>query len=317
MAINEWAIFRRKFVVLVKVVRFVVSNRPRVRHLSYSMRDPAHSKAVGQLLIAALCWSLAGLLFKYVEWPALAVAGGRGIIAALFLTVVCGRRLHFTWTPVQLGAALAYAACTVLFTLANKMTTAANAILLQFTAPIWVALFGAWLLGEKTRRIDWLTIAAVLGGLSLFFYEGLQLDNISGQLVALASGVAFAAMTILMRKQKDSSPLESIILGNVIGFLIGLPALFTAPAMPTSGWIALGLLGIVQLGVAYLLYSKALRHVTALEAVLIPVFEPILNPIWVMIFVGEKPGPLALLGGLIVVGSITLRAVASLRARQT
>jgi drug/metabolite transporter (DMT)-like permease len=277
------------------------------------MRDPAHTKAVGQLLFAALCWSLAGLLFKYVAWPALAVAGGRGIIAAGFLTLFCGRKLHFTWSPVQLGAALAYAACTVLFTLANKMTTAANAILLQFTAPVWVALLAAWLLGERTRRSDWLTIAAVLGGLGLFFYEGLQLQNIAGQLVALASGVAFAVMTIFMRKQKDTSPLESIILGNVISFLVGAPALLTAPALPTVGWVALGLLGTVQLGLAYLFYSHALKQVTALEAVLIPIIEPILNPIWVMLVIGEKPSSLSLAGGALVVGAVALRAVQAIR----
>ena len=277
------------------------------------MRDPAHPKAVGQLLFAALCWSLAGVLFKYVEWPGLATAGGRGIIAAVFLVVFCRRKLRFTWSPVQLGAALAYAACTILFTLANKMTTAANAILLQFTAPVWVALLGAWLLGEPTRRRDWFTIAAVLGGLGLFFYEGLQLQDIAGQLVALASGVAFAVMTILMRKQKDTSPLESIILGNVISFLIGVPALWSAPAMPATGWIALGLLGTVQLGVAYLLYSHALKHVTALEAVLIPIIEPILNPIWVMLVIGEKPTPLALAGGALVVGAVAVRATLAVR----
>lgn len=281
------------------------------------MRDPAHTKAVGQLLIAAVCWSLAGLLFKYVEWPALAVAAGRGIIAAAFLTLLCGRKLHFTWSPVQLGAAAAYAVCTVLFTLANKMTTAANAILLQFTAPVWVALLGAWLLGERTRRSDWATIAAVLAGLGLFFYEGLQLQKIAGQLVALASGVAFAVMTILMRKQKDTSPLESIILGNVISFLVGVPALWTAPAMPALGWIALGLLGIVQLGIAYLFYARALKHVTALEAVLIPIIEPILNPIWVMLVVGEKPSPLAIAGGALVVGAVGLRATLAVRQRNS
>ena len=166
---------------------FVVPKPQPCVHFCPSMRDPAHPKAVGQLLLAAVCWSLAGLLFKYVEWPALAVAAGRGIISAAFLILVCGRKLHFTWSPVQLGAALAYAACTVLFTLANKMTTAANAILLQFTAPVWVALLGAWLLGEPTRCRDWLTIGVVLGGLGLFFYDGLQLQNITGQLVALAS----------------------------------------------------------------------------------------------------------------------------------
>lgn len=277
------------------------------------MRDPAHSKSVVLLLGGALCWSLAGVLFKYVEWPGLAAAGGRGLIAAVFLLAVTWRSLRFTWSPLQLGAAVAYAACTILFTLANKMTTAANAILLQYTAPVWIALLGAALLGERTTRADWLTIAAVLGGLVLFFYEGLQLNNVAGLLVALASGLGFAIMTIMMRKQKATSPMESIILGNLLGFLIGLPALIQAPALPTSGWVALGLLGTVQLGVAYLFYAKAIKHVTALEAVLIPVMEPILNPVWVLIAVGERPTPLALVGGAVVLAAVTLRAVAGLR----
>jgi drug/metabolite transporter (DMT)-like permease len=277
------------------------------------MRDPAHTKSVGLLLGGAVCWSLAGVLFKYVEWPGLAAASGRGLIAAVFLLAVSWRSLRFTWSPLQLGAAAAYAACTILFTLANKLTTAANAILLQYTAPVWIALLGAWLLGERASRADWLTIAAVLGGLALFFYEGLQLNNITGLLVALASGLGFAVMTILMRKQKATSALESIILGNLLGFFIGLPVLWTAPALAPSGWIALGLLGTVQLGLAYLFYARAIKHVTALEAVLIPVLEPILNPIWVLLAVGEKPTPLALAGGAIVLGAVTLRATLGLR----
>ncbi len=277
------------------------------------MRDPAHTRSVGLLLAAALCWSLAGVLFKYVEWPGLAAASGRGLIAAVFLLAVTWRSLRFTWSRLQLGAAVAYAACTILFTLANKMTSAANAILLQYTAPVWIALLGAWLLGERTSRADWLTIASVLGGLGVFFYEGLQLRNLAGLVVALASGLGFAVMTILLRKQKDTSALESIILGNLLGFLIGAPALWTAPALPASGWIALGLLGVVQLGLAYLFYAKAIKHVTALEAVLIPVLEPILNPLWVMLAVNERPSRLALLGGAIVLGAVTLRAVAALR----
>ncbi len=279
------------------------------------MRDPAHTKSVGLLLGGALCWSLAGVLFKHVEWPGLAAAGGRGLIAALFLLAVCWRSLRFTWSPLQLGAAAAYTACTILFTLANKMTTAANAILLQYTAPVWIALLGAWLLGERTTRGDWLTIAAVLGGLGVFFYEGLQVGNVAGLIVALASGLGFAVMTILMRKQKDTSALESIILGNVLSFLIGVPALWTAPAMPVSGWLALGLLGVVQLGLAYLFYAKAIKHVTALEAVLIPVIEPILNPVWVMLDMGERPSRLALIGGAIVLGAVTLRALAGIRSQ--
>lgn len=278
------------------------------------MRDPAHTKSVGLLLAGALCWSLAGVLFKHVDWPGLAAGGGRGLIAALFLLAISWRSLRFTWSPLQLAAAAAYAACTILFTLANKLTTAANAILLQYTAPVWIALLGAWFLGERATRADWLTIAAVFGGLALFFYEGLQLNNVTGLLVALASGVAFAAMTLLMRKQKDTSAIESIILGNLIGFAVGLPALWSAPPLPATGWLALGLLGVVQLGLAYFFYAKAIKHVTALEAVLIPVLEPLLNPVWVLLAVGEKPSAYALAGGAVVLGAVTLRAIAGLRA---
>ena len=275
--------------------------------------DPEHRKAVGLLLLAALCWSLAGALFKFVPWPPLAAAGGRGLIAAVFLLLVRGRALRFTWSPLQIGTAVAYAGCTVLFAAANKLTTAANAILLQYTAPVWIALFGAWLLGERPTRADWLTIVAALAGMGIFLYDGLRLHDLAGILVAIASGVCFAAMIMLLRKQKDGSPIESVILGNLLGFLIGLPALWSAPPLPASGLVALLLLGVVQLGVPYLFYASAIKHVTALEAVLIPVIEPILNPVWVMLAVGEKPGSLALLGGVLVLGAVTWRAVASLR----
>jgi drug/metabolite transporter (DMT)-like permease len=277
------------------------------------MRDPAHTRSVGLLVGASLCWSLAGVLFKFVEWPGLAAASGRGLIAGTFLLVVCWRSLRFTWSPLQLGAAVVYAVCTILFAMANKMTTAANAILLQYTAPVWAALLGAWVLQERPTKGDWLTIAIVLGGLGLFLYDGLELGQLIGVELAIASGVAFACMPILLRKQPAGATIEPIILGNFLGALIGLPALLAAPALPASGWGALALLGIVQLGFAYLLYAPAIRHVTALEAVLIPVLEPVLNPLWVMLTVGERPSSRALLGGAIVLGAVTLRAIVSIR----
>ena len=279
------------------------------------MTDPAHRKSVGLLLLAALGWSLAGVLFKFVQWPPLAVAGGRGLIAALFLIAVRGRSLHFTWSPLQLGTAVAYAGCTVLFAAANKLTTAANAILLQYTAPVWIALFGAWLLGERAKRGDWVTILAVFAGMGVFLYDGLRLHDLAGIAVAIASGMFFAAMIMLLRKQKDGSPIESVILGNLLGFLIGLPSMWSAPPLTGGSMIALLLLGIVQLGIPYLFYAYAIKHVTALEAVLIPVSEPILNPLWVMLVVGEKPGSLAFLGGVIVLGAVTWRALAAIRER--
>jgi len=278
------------------------------------VRDPHHSRAIGQLVLAALCWSAGGLLIKSIDWPPLAVAGGRGLIAAIFLAAT-NRSLRFHFSPVQILGAVAYAGCTVTFVMATKMTTAANAILLQYTAPVWIALLGAWFLGERATRADWLTIAVVIGGMGLFVADGLKLTSLAGNLVGVASGGFFAIMTLALRKQKDGSPVESIILGNVLAFFIGLPSIIEAPALPATGWLALGLLGCVQLGVSYWLYARAIRHVTALEAVLIPVIEPILNPVWVLIVYHERPSALALAGGMLVLGAVTWRALRSIQGR--
>ena len=278
-----------------------------------SVTDPAHRKAVGLLLLTALGWSLGGVLMKSVDWPPFAVGGGRGLVAAVFLLAVRGRTLRFTWTPLQLGTALAFTGCTILFAAATKLTTAANAILLQYTAPVWVALLGAWLLGERARRADWWTIALTFVGMGVFFYDGLKFNNLTGILLAIASGVSFAVMIVLLRKQGAGSTIEAVILGNLLGFLIGLPSICAAPWPDHRSLVALLLLGVVQLGIPYLLYSHAIRHVTALEAVLIPVIEPILNPIWVLLVVHERPSPLSLLGGGIVLAAITWRAITSVR----
>ncbi len=278
-----------------------------------AMRNPEHARAVGLMASAALCWSLGGLLIKTVAWSPLAVAGGRGFIAAAFLAVFAPR-FRFTWSAAQIGGAVAYAATTVLFVTANKLTTAANAILLQYTAPVWIALFGAWFLGEPATRADWATIVVVFGGMALFFCDNLRFQGVEGNLVALASGVAFAAMTMLLRKQKDTSAVESIFLGDLLAGVIGLPFMLNGGPLPHAvGWAALALLGTVQLGLSYLLYARAIRHVTALEAVLIPVLEPILNPVWVLLFLGERPGRYALAGGVVVLTAVTLRTLHSLR----
>jgi len=265
------------------------------------------------LLGAALLWSLGGVLMKLVNWPPLAVGGGRALVAAIFLFALTWRSRPFRWGWLPLATAGAYTGCTLLFAAATKLTTAANAILLQYTAPAFVALLGAWLLKERPRREDWLTIGVVFVGLAIFLYDGLRLNDFAGIALAIGSGVCFALMIVLLRQQKDNAPLGAIIVGNVLAFLIGLPSIISAPMPDGRSLAALVVLGVFQLGLAYLLYTRAIRHVTALEGVLIPVIEPILNPLWVMLVIGEKPTALALLGGAIVIGAATWRAVASIR----
>lgn len=274
------------------------------------------SFAVGQLIIAALAWSLGGLLIKSIDWSPLAVAGARGFLAGTFLLLI-SRPLHFTFSKPQVLGAIGYALCTVTFCTATKLTTAANAILLQYTAPVWIALLGSWLLKEKATSKDWLTIFFVIFGMLLFFKDGLQGSHLLGDTLAALSGLFFAGMTIALRRQKNTSAIESIILGNYIAFLIGLPWIAKSKNLSPKGWLCLVLLGVVQLGLSYGLYAKAIRHVTALEAVIIPVIEPILNPMWVLLVMGEKPTALAILGGVIVLTAVTLRAVSTTKLSST
>jgi len=257
--------------------------------------------------VTAVLWSSGGLLIKAVSWNPIAIAGTRSAIAALLLLAVI-RRPQFTWSSAQIGGAVAYAVTVILFVAANKLTTAANAILLQYTSPIYAALLGAWFLGERATALDWLTIGLTLAGMGLFFLDDLAIGGVWGNACAIVSGGTFACLVLFLRKQRDSSPLESVLLGNALTALVSLP--FTLQSQPgLSGWVRLALLGVFQLGLPYILYSAAIKHVTALEAILIPVVEPILSPLWVFLVMGEAPGRWALVGGLIVLVSVTVRCM--------
>jgi len=264
-------------------------------------------RAIIFLLIAATLWSSGGLLIKLVSWNPVAIAGLRSLIAVLILLVFF-RHSRLSWSFYQIGGAVAYAVTVILFVVATKLTTAANAILLQYTAPVYVALLGAWFLGESTQWFDWTIIFVVIGGMVLFFLDHLTAGNLLGNGFAILSGLSFSFLILFLRKQKNESPLGSVILGNLLTGLIGLPFMFESMPSPMS-WVGLILLGVVQLGLSYVLYSEAIKHVTALEAVLIPGIEPILNPIWVFLILGEVPGKWALAGGFIVFISVTARCM--------
>jgi len=263
-------------------------------------------KALLMLVGAALCWSLAGVLIKWVPLNAMAIAGARSAFAAL-VVLAAYPRMRITWSFHQLAGAAAYAGVMITFVLATKMTTAANAILLQYTAPAWVALFGPWFLKERARPSDWATIAVVTGGMVLFFFDKISITGTWGNLLAVFSGFCFGWVFLLTRRQKDTSPFESVFLGNVLTALAALP--FMVGETPDArALLGLVLLGVIQLGLAYVLFASASRYVTALDASIILLLEPILNPVWTMIFLGEKPGPWSLLGGAVILGAVTLRA---------
>lgn len=275
---------------------------------------------IAVLALVGTLWSVGGVLIKLVPWPPLAIWSMRSAIAAV--AILCVRRV--SWRGISRTewlAAAGLAATTALFVAANKYTTAANAILIQYSAPAWVAILGAVWLGERASRIDWLTIAVALGGITLFFFEKLTLDHTTGNLFALGAGMVFAVHVAAARRlaQQGRSPLRAIFLGHVLAMVGGAPmalsAMSSAP-LETEAWLALIALGIFQQAVPSLLYAWAMQRATALEGLLVPILEPILSPCWVWLFVDESPGRWALAGGALVVGAVTARAWFGLRQQR-
>jgi drug/metabolite transporter (DMT)-like permease len=273
-------------------------------------------RAQGSALLAvaacALLWSTGGLFVKLISWNPFAIAGVRSLIGGLVILLFL-RRPRFTWSFAQIAGAVCYAGCMILFVSANKLTTAANAILLQYTAPLYAAVLGWIILKEKANALDWVTMAVVVGGMVLFFMDSLTLGGMQGNLLAILSGMFFAGAMVSFRAQKEGSSLESILLSHAITLVISIPFLWQgAPSL--AGWGALAFLGIFQIGLSSILLTYGVKHVTAVQTLLTAVLEPLFNPVWVFLVLGERPGPRALVGGAIILVAVTLRSVFSLRS---
>ena len=257
------------------------------------------------MVLAAILWSTAGILIKLVSLHPIAIAGFRSLIA-LTVIVILTHKYRIDFSLPQIGGAIAYALTVNFFIVANKLTTATNAILLQYTAPVYAAILASWFLDEPIKWFDWSAILFTIGGTLLFFLDRITVGNLRGNWFAILSGFSYACFVVFMRKQKNDSPIETVILGNLLTGLVGLPFMFET--MPDRlSLCGLILLGVVQLGLSYILYSSAIKHLKAVEAVLIGGIEPILNPIWVFLVLGEAPGRWALMGGFIVLTSVTTR----------
>jgi len=259
---------------------------------------------------AAVLWSTGGLFIKLAPMPALAVAGGRSLIAGVFYLLVLRPNLR----TARWSTAAAYAGCIVTFVAATKLTTAANAIFLQYTGPAYVLVLSPFLLDEPFRPLDAVCVLLSLLGMSLFFVGKVEAGQLTGNLLAIASGVFFALTIVLLRREAKTGTgdtIASTTLGNLIAAAAtAYWAVRAAPAIGSLQGIGVLLyLGVVQLGLAYLLFSRGVRKVPAAEASLISMLEPVLNPVWVLIGFGERPGPWAVAGGAIVIAAVVARTL--------
>ena len=268
------------------------------------------------VLAAALLWSTGGLFIKATELSAFELSFGRSLLAALTVAYFT-RRDGFGVNAVTAILAVLYAALLLLFVMATKRTTAANAIFLQYTAPVYVLILEPLIYREKFRRRDACVVAACVAGTALFFVGRLRPEETSGNLLAMLSGLCFAFFILLIHHPRagEVNRASSIIYGNI------LLALCTAPSFIAGahkvGLSDLGIifcLGIFQIGLAYTLFTRGIeRGVRSLDAALIGFIEPVSNPVWVYLFIGERPSGWAIVGGAIIITAVVIHTVIGAR----
>lgn len=256
------------------------------------------------MLSASVCFSIGGLLIKMIPWNPFAINGSRNLIAACVIGLYIyftGHRMKFNFTV--LAGAVCMAGVTTLFTVANKLTTAGNAIVLQYTEPVWVILLMFVFFRKKPSGLEIITIISVLIGILCFFFDSLSTGKIVGDLIAFLSGLFYAGMFMLNQFEKGD-PLSSIVIGQFLCGLVLSPMALRETVFSPSALAAVFILGTVQVGLAYILFSIGTRLTDPVTASIINAMEPILNPILVAVFYGEMLGGLSLIGAAIVVGSI-------------
>jgi len=265
------------------------------------------NKAVLEMLACAALWSIAGIFIKLIPWNSFAISGMRSLIAGLTLLVYMSiKHYKVTANRKTLLAGLLMGLLYTCFVAANKLTTAANAIVLQFTAPMFIVIISALLFHQRIRKLDIAAVLFTMAGISLFFFDELEGGYLLGNLIAIFSGVLMAAMYITVGESEGAERFSGILFGQLFAFIIGLPfVIATKPDFSSLPSLYILILGVLQLGIPYILYAKAANVCSPLSCCLLGALEPLLNPVWVLLFDGEKPGTGALIGGLIVIVSVT------------
>ncbi|HTS02467.1 MAG TPA: DMT family transporter [Thermoanaerobaculia bacterium] len=269
----------------------------------------------GALLIAAaaLLWSTGGLAIKLVALPALGVVFWRSFVSGVFLLLVF-RPSRARWRHAAPSTVAVYALMILTFVSATKMTTAANAIFLQYTGPLYVLALAPFLLKERFRKADAAAVGVALAGMSLFFVGRLDAGALAGNFVAVASGVFFGLTVLLLRRDASGDAIPSVIAGNLFAAALALPFAWRHLALDARGLLLVLFLGIVQMGISYVLFVKGLRTVPAAEASLLGMLEPMFNPLWAFLGLGERPSAWASLGGAIVLAAVAGRTVFGARS---
>ena len=271
----------------------------------------SHKKAIAITCFVALMWSLAGFNIKMIEWSPYAIAAGRSLVAVILLAPMVLRKGFQKIDRYVIGGAICYAAFNYCFITSTTLTSSAIAIMMQYTAPIYVALLSWLFLRERVGWADIISVGFVFLGMIFFFLDSNSGGSLKGNIVSIFNGITFAGISIFLRLQKDGNPALSMYLGNVISAVAGLPIMWNAGMPDTISLLFLLLAGLL-VAVSYTLYAKASTGLSALETVLIPIIYPVMNPVWVFLFLDERPGALTIVGAAVILVSVTIRVVSGL-----
>ena len=292
-------------------------------------------KGQGAVLLTAFLWSTSGMFIKMVGWHPMVIASSRSLLAALFLLAMRlifppggrgakpsqqinkpSQRIKMS-LPLWLGA-ICYALTMISFIAANRTTTAANAIMLQYSAPVWAALLGWFLIKERPHWEQWGAMALVFTGLVLFLRDGLGSGAILGDTIAVFSGIVFGASSVFLRMLKDDNPADAMLLAHIICTIAGIPFFFLYPPELTAPEVLPVIyMGLIQIGLASFVYSYGIKKITAVQAMLTAIMEPVLNPVWVLLVFGERPSLTALLGGALIITAVIASSLVAMRRSRT
>ena len=271
----------------------------------------------GAIFLCAVLWSTSGLFIKMIleeNWHPVVIFGLRSFVAGIFMLCI---RIFFKPAKKQTSkklplwaGAFAYALVMLTFVVANNFTTAANVIVLQYSAPIWAGVLGWLLIKEKPHWENWAALILIFGGFTIFFREGLASGAFLGDSLAILSGLLFGAHSVFMRMQKDGNPADSMLLAHAVSFAISIPFIILhPPSLSVTSVLPIIFMGVVQIGCASLLYAYAIRRISAVQAMLTATIEPLLNPVWVILIIGEAPTVSALIGGSIILTAVVFSTI--------
>ena len=270
------------------------------------------NRAMLEMLMCAALWSIAGIFIKLIPWNSFVISALRSLFAGLTVLVyirIKGYKIVINRQTLIPGLLLGLV--YIAFVAANKLTTAANAIVLQFTDPIFIVIFSALFFGQRFKKRDFIAVICTFIGIGMFFLDQLSEGYLIGNFVAIFAGACLGGMFIAMGKAETQERFSAMLVGQAVAFIFGLPFIITTkPEFSALPVLYIIILGVLQLGIPYILYGRAAEHCPPLACSLLGALEPLLNPVWVLIFDGEKPGLFALIGGVIVIVSVTVWCIA-------